>query len=379
VSERAGATASIPMLDLKAHHAPLEPELRAAFERVLASGQFILGSEVESFERKCAERIGVPHAIGVSSGTDGLLLALMALGIGPGDEVITTPFSFFATAGSVARTGANPVFVDVDERTFDLDPARIEAAITERTKVIMPVHLFGRAADMDAIGAIARARGLAVIEDAAQALGAATARGKVGALGTAAVFSFFPSKNVGGFGDAGLVTTADDALADRMRLLRHHGMRPKYVHHVVGGNFRIDALQAALLSVKIEHESAWSAARRANAGRYDELFAEAKLPADRLRQPDLGDAGHVWNQYTIRSPRRDALRAHLAERGIASEVYYPLGLHLQPALAHLGYREGSMPITEQLSREVLSLPIYPELGEASLRRVADEVIAFAKR
>jgi dTDP-4-amino-4,6-dideoxygalactose transaminase/acetyltransferase-like isoleucine patch superfamily enzyme len=362
----------IPLLDLQMHHAPLLPAIRAAIDRVLVSGRYILGEEVESFERECAQYVGVRHAIGVSSGTDGLLLAMMGLGIGPGDEVITTAFSFFATAGSIARLGARPVFVDVERETLLLDPARVEAAITPRTRAIVPVHLYGRPCDFDALDAIAKRHGISTIEDAAQAFGATTPRGRVGSLGRAAAFSFFPSKNVGALGDGGLVTTNDDALAERMRKLRHHGMSPKYVHQVIGGNFRLDALQAAVLRVKLPYADAWADGRRRVARLYNELFAEEGLPRALLATPEIVP-GHVFHQYVVRTPFRDALRARLAERGIATEVYYPLGLHLQPAFASLGYRAGDMPETERACREVLALPIQPELGEARVRRIVREV------
>ncbi len=367
----------IPAVDLAAEHEPLLPAFRAAFERIMSSGQFILGDEVASFERECAAILGVPHALGVSSGTDGLLLALMAMNIGPGDEVITTPFSFFATAGSIARVGATPVFVDIDPTSYCLDASRIASAITPRTRAIMPVHLFGRAGDVRALLAIAREHGLPVIEDAAQAIGARAGDGNVGTLGLAAAFSFFPSKNLGAFGDGGLVTTTDDALAARMRLMRHHGMSPKYHHTAIGGNFRLDALQAALLRVKLPHLTTWTEARRRNAEAYREAFEAAQLPPEVLRLP-APDVGHVWNQYVIRTPRRDELRKHLGVRGIASEVYYPLALHLQPALAYLGYREGSMPEAERATREVLAIPVFPELGSARLERVVREIVAFLR-
>jgi len=366
----------IPMLALDAHHAPLLPAMRAAFDRVLTGGHYILGEEVERFEQACGELIGVPHAIGVSSGTDALLVALMALDVGPGDEVITTAFSFFATAGAVLRLGATPVFVDIDPRTYTLDVSKVEAAVTDRTRAIMPVHLFGRPAAMHALTAVAKRRGLPIIEDAAQALGAGVPGARVGALGALGAFSFFPSKNVGALGDAGLVTTTDDELAARVRLLRHHGMKPKYVHTALGGNFRIDALQAALLAVKLPHAEAWAEARRTHARLYAEHFCAAGLPAERLLAPEVGVPGHVWNQFVIRTPARDALRAHLSAKGIATEVYYPLGLHQQPLMASLGHEAPRLPETERACREVLALPVFPELGAARVARVAAEVISF---
>lgn len=362
----------IPMLDVAAQHAPVQDELRAAFDRVMTHGQFILGPEVTSFEKAIAAYVGCEHAIGVSSGTDALLVALMALDVGPGDEVVTTPFSFFATGGCIARLGAKPVFVDIEEGSFNLDPKLVAAAITDRTKAIVPVHLFGQSADVAAL----RAHGLPIVEDAAQALGASSAAGNVGTLGELGCFSFFPSKNLGCFGDGGLVTTNDAALAEKVRILRAHGSKPKYFHAVVGGNFRLDALQAAILSVKLPLLDGWHQGRRANAERYDALFAEAKLPTERLRTPPRLHEGHVYNQYVIRTDRRDALQTRLDEAGIATAIYYPLPLHLQGCFSELGYAEGDLPVSERAAKEVLALPVYPELGEDGLRYVADTVIRF---
>jgi dTDP-4-amino-4,6-dideoxygalactose transaminase len=366
---------SIPLLDLAAQNHPLLPAFREAFERVATRGQFILGPEVESFERAIADHLGVKHAIGVSSGTDALLVALMALGVGPGDEVVTTPFSFFATAGCIARVGATPVFVDVDPATFNIDVSRVAGAITPRTRAIMPVHLFGQPCAMKELQAIACEHGLPIIEDAAQAIGARTAIGPVGGLGALAAFSFFPSKNLGAFGDAGLVTTNDAALAARVRLLRSHGAEPKYYNLEVGGNFRLDALQAAILAVKLPYLEGWARARAENARAYTEAFEAAGLPPSVLSLPTAVEEGHVWNQYTLRTPRRDALRAHLASRGIGSEVYYPVPLHRQQCFAELGYSEGRFPEAERCAREAISLPIFPELGAARRARVAQEVIS----
>lgn len=368
----------IPLLDLAAQNGPLMGEIRQAFERVASSGHFIMGPEVEAFEKEIAEHIGVSHAIGVSSGTDALLASLMALGVGTGDEVITTPFSFFATGGCIARVGARPVFADVDPATFNLAPAAVERAVTNRTRAILPVHLFGQPCEMAALRAIAEPRQIPIVEDAAQALGARAPDGPIGALGALGCFSFFPSKNLGCFGDGGLVTTNDAELADRVRILRVHGGKPKYFHAVIGGNFRLDALQAAILRVKLPHLEPWTAARRANAARYDALFAEAMLPPDLLTTPPRVSAGHVYNQYVIRVARRDELRKHLGERGIGTEIYYPLPLHLQQCFAYLGHREGDLPEAERASREVLALPIYPELGEESQRRVVDTIATFLR-
>ncbi|HJK97539.1 MAG TPA: DegT/DnrJ/EryC1/StrS family aminotransferase [Polyangiaceae bacterium LLY-WYZ-14_1] len=375
----APATEPVPLLDLAAHHAPILPEIREAIDRVLGSSRFIMGPEVERLEAGLAELVGVPHAIGVSSGTDALLVSLMALDVGPGDEVVTTPFSFFATAGVIHRLGATPVFVDIDPVTFNLDPAGLDEAISDRTKAILPVHLFGQVAAMDQIQQTACRHGLPILEDAAQAIGATSPWGPAGRLGLVAAFSFFPTKNLGAVGDGGIVTTPDDALADRIRRLRVHGARPKYFHAMVGGNFRLDALQAAVLNVKLPRLPAWTAARQRNAARYDALFAEAVLPPGRLTTPTRVVEGHVYNQYTIRTDRRDALREHLAERKIGTEIYYPKPLHRQACFAHLGYPPGSLPEAERAADEVLSLPIYPELTEAQQRTVVDAVVDFLRR
>ena len=366
----------IPLLDLAAQNGPLLPEIREAFDRVARSGQFILGEEVKSFEQEIALFLGVPHALGVSSGTDAILMALMALEVGPGDEVITTPFSFFATAGCIARVGAKAVFVDIDPVTFNLDVTRVEAAVGPRTKAILPVHLFGQPCAPAALAAIAARRNLPVIEDAAQAIGARAARAPVGALGAIGCFSFFPSKNLGAFGDGGLVTTTDEAQAARLRQLRAHGAESKGVHGLVGGNFRLDAVQAAILRVKLPHLNAWAAARRANAALYTERFAEAGLASELLTPPRAVEVGHVWNQYVIRTSKRDGLRAHLTQRGITTEIYYPVPLHLQRCFASLGHGEGALPEAERASKEVLALPIFPELGEARIGRIVREVVGF---
>lgn len=368
-------TPTIPMLDVGAQNAPLMRELHEAAARVLATGRFILGPEVEAFEAELARYVGARHAIAVSSGTDALLVALMALEVGPGDEVITTPFTFFATAGSIARVGARPVFVDIDPVTFNLDPARLE--VGPRTRAILPVHLFGQACDLR--GLQAAAGDIPIVEDAAQALGAGGAPGRVGAVGAFGCFSFFPSKNLGGFGDGGLVTTMDDELAERARVLRVHGAKPKYFHARIGGNFRLDALQAALLRVKLPHLDRWHAQRRANAARYTEIFRAAGLPEVRLMPPASVNERHVYNQYVIRTDRRDALAAHLADQGIASAIYYPKPLHLQECFSSLGYRAGDFPEAERACDEVLALPVYPELGEHQVVRIAETVIEFLRR
>lgn len=364
------------MLDVAAQNEPLMARLVDKAAAVIRSGRYILGPEVDAFEREVADYIGVEHAIGVSSGTDALLVALMALGIGPGDEVITTPFTFFATGGCVSRVGAKPVFVDIEPDTFNIDVEQVAAAVTERTRAILPVHLFGQACDMAGLSTVAKNHDLPLIEDAAQAIGTKSPLGPVGTLGAYACFSFFPSKNLGGFGDAGLVTTEDATLADKARVIRAHGSKPKYYHRVVGGNFRIDALQAALLRVKLPELEAWTAERRANADRYDAAFASAGLSDSQLRAPRRRFEGHIYNQYVIRTSRRDALQAYLQAQNIASAIYYPVPLHRQECFAGLGYREGSLPISEQASAEVLALPIFAGLGEARQGRVIDAVVSF---
>ena len=378
---------NVPLLDLKPQYEAIRADVERAIRRVVDSQMFILGPEVAAFEQEIAAYVGVPHAVGCASGTDALVLSLHALGLGPGDEVITTPFSFFATASCVMRHGAVPVFVDIDPKTFNIDPARLESAITPRTKAILPVHLFGQCADMDPILALARTRGIAVVEDACQAIGATyrsdrsgTTHG-AGSMGTTGAFSFFPSKNLGAFGDGGIVTTNDEALAARLRMLRVHGERERYKHQAIGWNSRLDALQAAILRVKLPHLDAWSKGRIANADRYDRLFADAGLVASgQITLPERAPfGGHIFNQYTIRVKGRDALGEHLKARGIGWAVYYPIPLHLQECFASLGYRPGDLPQTEAAAAEVMSLPIYPELTPAQLERVVEEIAAFAKK
>ena len=369
---------AIPLLDLDAQNRPLFEGFRAAFEHVMQSGHFILGGEVDTFEKEIAAYLGAKHAIGVSSGTDALLVALMALDVKPGDEIITTPFSFFATAGCIARLGATPVFVDIENTTFNIDSTKIEAAITKNTRAIMPVHLFGQSADMAPILEIAKRHNLPVIEDAAQAIGSVSRAGRVGTLGAFGCFSFFPSKNLGAFGDGGLVTTNDDALAEKLRVLRAHGSKPKYFNSMIGGNFRIDALQAAILRVKLPHLDAWTEGRQTNAALYDELFAAAKIPSNIFSTPTRVEPRHIYNQYVIRTPRRDALKKHLGDAKIGTEIYYPRCLHLQECFVSLGYKEGSMPNAEKAANEVVAIPIYAELGEPRIRRVVDTITAFLK-
>ncbi len=369
----------VALLDLAPQNASVAAELRAAFDRVLQSGAFILGSEVETFEAEVARYIGVKHAFGISSGTDAILLALMALDVGPGDEVIMPPFTFFATGGCVARLGAKPVFVDIEPRTFNIDVSRIEEKISARTKAIMPVHLYGQTCDLEALRELGARRGVPIIEDAAQSLGARSKQFAAGSAGAFGCYSFFPSKNLGALGDGGLLSTNDDALAKKAKLLRAHGAEPKYYHALIGGNFRLDALQAAFLRVKLPHLDSWTAARRGNAALYDQLFAEASLPLELLRTPQRVYEGHVYNQYIIRSSRRDELAKHLRAQGIGCEVYYPVPLHLQQCFAYLGEKAGAYPQAESACQQVLALPIYAELGHERLRHVAQTVVELLRR
>ena len=368
----------VPLLDLKAQYAPIREEIRAAIDRVCDSQMFILGPEVAALEEELARFCGVRCAVGVSSGTDALLIALMAAGIGAGDEVITPAYSFFATAGVVARLGAKPVFVDIEPETFNLDARQWEARITGRTKAIIPVHLYGRCAELDPVLAAAERRGILVIEDAAQAIGATDGKGRqAGTVGRMGCYSFFPTKNLGGFGDAGLVVTNDVALGESLKVLRVHGMSPKYYHKAVGGNFRIDALQAAVLRVKLKHLTAWNAGRRANADRYRGLFQEAGLSSTVTLPRDV--PGHIYNQFVIRVPNRDRLQAFLGENGVGTEIYYPLPLHLQECFASLGGRKGELPVSEAVAADSLALPIYPELTPDQLRHVVASISAFYAR
>ena len=373
---------NVNLLDLKTQNGVLESELNAAFLRVLRSGYFILGPEVEKFEQALAEFTGATYALGVSSGTDAILLALMALGIGPGDEVLCPSFTFFATAGCVARVGATPVFVDSRPDSFNLDLNDAARCITSRTKAIIPVHLFGQAADMTAVNELARRHQLHVIEDAAQAMGATHGDRQVGTIGDFGTISFYPSKNLGALGDAGALLTNDADLMRRAKTLRLHGMDPKYYHQVIGGNFRIDALQAALLAVKLPHFASYTANRCRNAARYTERLAA--LPGvregDRIILPAvLPGNGHIWNQYTLRVPgagQRDALCTHLTARGIGWDIYYPVPLHEQACFAYLGYPAEDFPVAHQLATEVISLPIYPELPAEAIDQVCGAIAEF---
>jgi dTDP-4-amino-4,6-dideoxygalactose transaminase len=364
----------VPLLDLRAQFAPIRQDVLTAITKVCDDQRFIMGPEVEGFETAMASLTGSRHAIGVSSGTDALLVALMALGIGPDDDVITSTYSFFATAGSIVRVGARPVLVDIDPATFNLRPADVAAAVTSRTRAIMPVHLFGQCADMEAITEIASRAGVPIIEDAAQAIGARYKERPAGSIGTIGCFSFFPSKNLGAFGDAGLVTTSDDALAERVRLLRNHGAERQYYHRLVGGNFRLDALQAAVLRVKAPHLEAWTDARRQNARRYRELFADAGL-TDRVTLPvEAAERTHIYNQFVIRVSDRDRIKASLDNAGVGTAIYYPVPFHLQECFADLGYAAGAFPESEAAARDSLALPIYGELTVDQQSYVVEAVV-----
>lgn len=370
-------TLNVPLLDLKPQYATFADELRPELEALCASQNFILGPPVQTAETALAAYCRVPHAIGVSSGSDALLASLMAEKIGPGDEVITSPYTFFATAGAIARVGATPVFVDIQPHSFNIDPYQIEEKITPKTRAILPVHLFGRLADMSPILALAKKYHLLVIEDACQAIGAENPAGRrAGAFGDYGCFSFFPSKNLGCFGDGGLVTTADPNRARRIATLRNHGMEPRYYHAIIGGNFRLDALQATVLSCKLPHLDAWTAARQRNAARYHDLFAAAGLLDGLISLPETGPGRHVFNQFVIRAPKRDDLAAYLHANGIGCAIYYPVPLHLQPCFAYLPTRPGDCPNAERAARETLALPIYPELSDAMAAAVVMKIAAF---
>ncbi len=366
------AQMQVPLLDLRAQYADIQPDVDQAVHRVLDSCRFIGGPEVAGLEEEIARYSRCAHAVGCASGTDALLLSLRALDVGPGDEVVTSAFSFFASAGTIANVGARPVFVDVDPRTFNLDPHRLEAAITPLTKAVIAVHLFGQCCDLPTTKAVCDKHQVWLIEDAAQAIGAEWEGRRAGSVGDLGCFSFFPSKNLGGAGDGGMVTMQNDTLAERIRLLREHGANPKYHHSLVGTNSRLDALQAAILRVKLRHLDRWSEKRAKNAALYDQLFEGARL----ARPHKDARTRHIYNQYVIRVPEREALRQHLTERGIGTEIYYPVSLHLQKCFAQLGYDEGDMPQAESAAQEVLALPIYPELTEEQIRYVAACVREF---
>jgi dTDP-4-amino-4,6-dideoxygalactose transaminase len=365
----------IPVLDLKVQYASIKGEIDTAVAGVLESTQFILGPAVRNLEERVAAYCGCRHGIGVASGTDALRLTLAALDIGPGDEVITTPFTFVATANTISRSGATPVFVDIDPLTYNIDPAAVEGAITGRTKAILPVHLYGQPADMDPIMELAEVNRLYVIEDAAQAIGARYKGRQAGCIGQAGCLSFYPTKNLGGYGDGGMVVTNDASLAEKIDILRRQGSKKKYHAEVMGFNSRLDSLQAAILGVKLEHLDAWNQARRRVAERYNQLLTDLPVTTP-YESPDVY---HVYHQYTIRAPQRDTLVAYLKERGVGTMIYYPVPLHLQELYAGLGYREGSLPAAEAASREVLSLPMYPELADDQQILIAEAIREFYSR
>jgi dTDP-4-amino-4,6-dideoxygalactose transaminase len=366
---------TVPLLDLKAQYADLRKDIDDAVRRVMESARFIGGPEVSALEEEIARYSQCPHAVGCASGTDALLLCLRALEIGPGDEVVTSAYSFFASAGTVANVGATPVFVDIDPRTYNLDPHRLEAAITPRTKAVVAVHLFGQCCDLNAVHAVCQKRQVWLIEDAAQAIGSEWEGKRAGSVGDFGCFSFFPSKNLGAAGDGGMVVTRNAEYADRVRLLREHGARPKYHHAVVGTNSRLDALQAAILRVKLRHLDRWSESRAKNAQSYHRL-----LEGSRVGRPYHDPkTRHIYNQYVIRAEKRDELKQFLADRGIGTEVYYPVPLHLQKCFSMLGHRDGDMAHAEAAAKETLALPIYPELGEERLRYVVQTVREFVDR
>jgi len=375
--------AKIPFFDLAAQFKSIEDEIKSAMDEVFQNQQFILGSKVQALEETIAQYCRTRYAIGVASGSDALLLALMALGIGAGDEVLLPPFTFFATAGSVSRLGATPVFVDIDRETYNIDPSKIEEKITLKTKAILPVHLFGQCADMGPLLKIAQKKNLFVIEDAAQALGAeykpnAGSQGRrAGQIGDLGCFSFYPTKNLGAFGDAGMVVTDSPALAEKVRLLRVHGSQPKYFHKTIGINSRLDTIQAAILLVKFKYLEKWTAERQKKAERYQGLFQNLLSSVEGLKLPTIQYQNrHIFHQYVIRVPERDRLRKFLAERGIGTDIYYPVPLHLQECYSFLKYHRGDLPNSEKASEEVLALPVYPELTEDQQKVVVDGIKAF---
>lgn len=363
----------VPLLDLKAQYSAIKADVDAAIAEVMESQHFILGPKVEQCEKAIAAYSTCAHAIGVSSGSDALLACLMAENLGPGDEVITTPYTFFATAGAIARVGATPVFVDIDPMTYNINTDAIGPKVTAKTRAIIPVHLYGQMADMDAIMRVADAHKLVVIEDAAQAIGAEYKGRRAGSIGHYGCFSFFPSKNLGAAGDGGMIVTNDPVRAEKLKTLRAHGSKPKYHHKIIGGNFRLDALQAAIVSAKLPHLDGWTAARQRNAKRYDQLLLETGLP---IGLPKIVADRHIFNQYVIRVPRRDALQAALQQRGVGTEVYYPVPMHVQECFAYLGQGAGSYPESERAAKETLAIPVSPELTEPQARYVVDGIRDF---
>ena len=374
----------VPLLDLKAHHEPLHKEIMAALEQSFKSQAFILGPEVGKLEERVAAYCQSKYGIGVSSGTDALLIALMALRIGPGDEVITTPYSFFATAGAIVRLGAKPVLVDIDPITYNLDPSKIEQVVTAKTRAIIPVHLYGQCADMGPIMDVAKRYNLGVIEDAAQAIGSEYRDGRRAcSMGSIGCLSFFPSKNLGCLGDGGMVVTSDPELAERMRVLRVHGSKPKYYHKLIGGNFRLDTIQAAVLNVKLNYLDGWTRKRQDNAIRYENLFKNSspvRTGRVQLPVPVYRESGakhyHIYNQFVLRVEQRDPLLAHLKEKGIGSEVYYPVPFHRQECFRYLEHKEGDFPESERAAKETIAIPIYPELTEDQQGEVVEAVAGF---
>jgi dTDP-4-amino-4,6-dideoxygalactose transaminase len=363
----------VPLLDLKLQYQSIKPEIDRAVSAVIENQMFILGSEVEHLEKEIAAYSHCTYGIGVTSGTDALLLALMALEIKPGDEIITTPYTFFATAGVIHRLGARPVFVDILPDTYNINPELIEKAVTPKTKAVIPVHLYGQCADMDAILKIAKKFNLAVIEDAAQAIGAEYKGKRAGSMGTIGCFSFFPSKNLGAFGDGGMVVTNNAELAEKMTLLRVHGMKPKYYHPMVGGNFRLDALQAAVLRVKLKYLDEWTKKRQENATVYSDYFTKSGLAKTHVKIPAVKENRHIFNQYIISVKNRDSLLNHLKSSDIGCEVYYPVPLHLQKCFSYLNYKKGDFPISEEAADHTLALPVFPELIKAQLDFVAETI------
>lgn len=370
----------IPLLDLRAQHRHIREEVLKEVVRVIDSQRFILGEDVQRLEREIAAYCHSPFAIGCASGSDALLLALLALDIGPGDEVLTTPYTFFATAGAISHAGAVPVFVDVDERDFNIDVNALEAALASRPRIraVIPVHLFGGCADMDPILAAASRRGVPVIEDAAQAIGAEYKGRRAGSMGAAGCFSFFPSKNLGGYGDGGMLTTSDPALADKLKALRGHGTTRKYHHEWVGINSRLDALQAAVLAVKIRYLDGWSEGRQRNAARYRAGLTGKSVPVS-VPVPAEYQTRHIYNQFVIRGPNRDGLQEFLKENGVGSEIYYPLPLHLQPCYRELSYKKGDFPVSEQMAADSLALPVHSELAPEDVDYICDAIRAFYQR
>lgn len=366
----------VPLLDLKAQYATIKNELLAAINQVMESQHFILGPKVEECEKAIAQYSNCKFAVGVTSGSDALLACLMAENIGPGDEVITTPYTFFATVGAISRLGATPVFVDIDPETYNIDTRQIAAKITRKTRAIIPVHLYGQMAEMEPIMSLAASHNLVVIEDAAQAIGSESKGRRAGSIGHYGCFSFFPSKNLGAAGDGGMIVTNDADRAERLRVLRAHGSKPKYYHKVVGGNFRLDALQAAIVSAKLPYLDSWTEGRQRNAKTYDRLFAEAGLAGSAVKLPKVSETRHIFNQYVIRVAHRDELQAHLKKNGVGTEVYYPIPMHVQECFAYLGHKAGEFPLSEAAANQTLALPIYPELSDRQLRYVVETIRNF---